>query len=110
VNRKAGKKFPANPTRVKRRRFRHDLSLFKALIANGSKANAAINIRSAATCVSEKIAFPSEVNIPSFMRIKELPQMQARRISKNQLLYVFITAQNYIIYWMFNAVLKIVEN
>ncbi|MFT6244610.1 MAG: hypothetical protein ACJA0U_001912 [Salibacteraceae bacterium] len=56
------------------------------------------------------MAEPSEANIPSFMRIKELPQIQARRISKNQLLYVFVTAQNYIIYWIFNAVLEIVEN
>jgi hypothetical protein len=42
--------------------------------------------------------------------MKELPQIHARRISKNQLLYAFITAQNYTIYWMFRAAPEIVQN
>jgi hypothetical protein len=58
----------------------------------------ASSILSAATCVSEKIAAPVEVNIPSFIKIKELPQTKDRKNSKIQFWYVKFMARSYIKY------------
>jgi hypothetical protein len=50
-------------------------------------------MRSAPTCVAEKIGEWSSANMPFFIRMKELPQMQARSNNKIQLLVVVDTPQ-----------------
>jgi hypothetical protein len=52
----------------------------------GKRTNAAINMRNDPTCSDEKIAVPLSAYIPFFIKINELPQMQASKISNNQLI------------------------
>ena len=56
------------------------------LIETGNNASHAISIRKDPTCCEEKITEPSSEYIPFFMRIKELPQIQASKMSKIQLI------------------------
>jgi len=89
VNRNAGKKLPQNPTIEKNNKSFRDCNFRTARIENGNKTLEAINMRNAPTCVDENIFPPSSVNIPFFIKIKELPQIQASVIKSNQLLVVF---------------------
>jgi hypothetical protein len=93
VNRKAGKKLPQKPTIAKSNKSFFAFSLRKFTIDNGSKALEAINIRRAPTCAAEKMGDWSSENIPFFIRMKELPHMQARSNNKIQLFVVVDTPQ-----------------
>lgn len=62
------------------------LIIFNLVKEIGKRTNAAINMRNEPTCCDEKIAIPSSANIPFFIKINELPQMQASKISNNQLI------------------------
>lgn len=83
VNRKAGAKFPRSPTIASFHVFFH-CSFFKARMAIGNKNNAAIHIRIAATWVCVKIDSPEVVCMPSFIKIKLLPQIVERTSNKIQ--------------------------
>ena len=85
VNKNDGMKFPQVPTMVSKINCLQLLSFLAALIANGRSDKAAIVILSPATCESENIGWPLLVNIPFFIRMKELPHMQARTMSVIQL-------------------------
>jgi hypothetical protein len=61
-------------------------SFFNLPIEIGNNAKAAISIRKEPTCSEENMAVPSSANIPFFMRINELPQIQASKRSNNQLI------------------------
>ena len=78
-------KFPQNPTMAKGMIFLA-LIIFNLVKEIGKRINAAINIRKEPTCSEEKIAVPSSANIPFFIKMNELPQMQASKISNNQLI------------------------
>jgi hypothetical protein len=80
---------PQNPTIEKNNKSLRACNFLTARIEKGNKTLEAINIRKAPTCVDENIFPPSSVNIPFFIKMKELPQIQASVIKSNQLLVVF---------------------
>src|SRR5574343_1189139 len=83
VNKKAGKKLPLNPTVPRSKNCLKVLIFRIARSANGKSTHPAISMRSAPTCLSEKIAEPSSANIPFFIKINELPQTAASPASIN---------------------------
>jgi hypothetical protein len=50
-------------------------------------------MRKEATCGAENIASPDVVNIPFFIKIKELPQIQASKSKSSQLFRFCFTVQ-----------------
>jgi len=66
-------------------------------------------MRIAATWVCVKIASPEVVSMPSFIKIKLLPQMAERSMSKNQFWIELFTAQKYGNFCEFQRVRKDVE-
>lgn len=93
VKRKAGRKLPVSPTKLKSNKVRRLFSFRMARIANGSSATAAMTMRRAPTWVSEKIGSPVLVYMANFIRMNELPQTQARITRMIQFFEVVDTAQ-----------------
>lgn len=73
----------------KRKASFHDASLRSEKIPIGSKTVPAIVMRNAATWVSLNRGVPSRANMPRFIRINELPQMEATASKSSQLFMVF---------------------
>lgn len=94
VNKNAGRKFPSDPTMESFQMLFH-VSFLKAFIVKGSRNNAAILMRKAATCVCVNIVSPEVVSMPSFIRMKLLPQIEERTIRRIQLLNEVFTVQKY---------------
>ncbi len=62
-------------------------------IAKGKRTRAASKMRKEATCGAENIVSPDDVNIPFFIKIKELPQIQASKSKSSQLFKFCFTVQ-----------------
>jgi hypothetical protein len=88
VNKKAGIKFPNTPIIISPFQY-FFRSIFLNLKSSGLKQIKAMLILIAPTSL---LLYASN---PRFIRIKELPQISERRMSKNQALLLFCTAQSY---------------
>jgi hypothetical protein len=86
VNKNAGKKLPSPPTIEKKNKSILDLIFRKLEIDKGIRTKEASSILRVPTCADEKITRLSSVYIPFFININELPQIQANRINRIQLL------------------------
>jgi hypothetical protein len=60
------------------------------ITVKGNKTSDAKSILNVPTCAAEKMGDCSSVNIPFFINMKELPQMQDNKINSNQLFVVFV--------------------
>ena len=87
------------------------LIIFSLEMEIGKRISAAMSMRNDPTCSAEKIAVPSSANIPFFIKMNELPQMQASRISNNQLIDcfdMFLKSESkvgIIIFWKINFII-----
>ncbi|MCU0404097.1 MAG: hypothetical protein MUE99_06065 [Chitinophagaceae bacterium] len=88
--RMAGIKLPSQPE--KSTIFRKSFGIWEnAFKAKGIKTMPEVNILMAATCKGESRGDPSMANIPSFIRIKELPQMIHKSEKSNHFRLFLIT-------------------
>ncbi len=83
ANKNAGNAFPQIPT-ISRNQIFFVLSSRMFFNASGKIKTAAKIIRSAPTWMPVNKSFPSGVNSPRFIKMKELPQIRARRIRSSQ--------------------------
>ena len=89
ANKNAGIAFPQRPT-IRKNLTCPFLSIFTFRNANGAKKRPAIRMRIAPTWIPVKSSVPSGANRPRFIRIKELPQVMARRIKR---IHCFVDAK-----------------